>query len=506
MIKKSAVLWLGFAAAHCLTIVSLHAAVFDVKHYGAKGDGESIETEAINKAIDAAHAAGGGTVYFPTGTYLSGSIHLQSNIALFFEQGSTLKASADPAAYDEAEPNQWAQYQDFGHSHFHNSLIWGEGLQNVSIFGPGRIDGSALTRRGGQRIGNKAVALKLCRNVIVRDVSFLLCGHFAMLLTGVDNLTIDNVKIDTNRDGIDLDSCHNVRISNCSVNSPFDDAIVIKGTHALGFPRDTENLTLTNCQVSGYDPGTFLDGSFQEKNDRVPDRAGPTGRIKIGTESEGGFKNITISNCVFVHCRGLALETVDGGALEDVSISNITMRDIVNAPIFLRLGARMRAPEGKPVGALRRVNISDVVVYDADPRYGSIISGIPDHRIEDVTLNNIRIYYRGGGTKEEASLNPPENEKMYPEPRMFGTIPAYTFFIRHAQGIELNNVQAGYELEDQRPPFLLDDVKDAEFNNVKAQHAAGVPVFVLHSVEDFTVRNAKGLPDTHLDSVEQKQL
>lgn len=489
-----------------LAISLAHAAVYDVRQYGAAGDGKTTDTAAINKAINAAHDGGGGTVYFPAGTYLSGSIHLQSNIALFLEQGATLKATSDPNAYDEAEPNQWMQYQDFGHSHFHNSLIWGEGLANVSILGPGRIDGSALTRRGGQRIGNKALALKLCHNVIVRDVSFLLCGHFAILATGVDNLTIDAVKIDTNRDGIDIDSCHNVRISNCSVNSPFDDAIVFKGTHALGFPRDTENVTLINCQVSGYDPGSFLNGTFQTEAGEGPDRGGPTGRIKIGTESEGGFKNITISNCVFVHCRGLALETVDGGQLEDISIANITMRDIVNAPIFLRLGSRLRAPEGKPVGALRRVNISNVIVYNADPRYGSIVSGIPGHDIEDVTFNNIRLYYRGGGTKEEAALQPPENEKMYPEPRMFGSIPAYAFFIRHAKGIELNNVEAEYTMEDWRPPFVLNDVSGATFNDLKAEHAPGVPAFVLENVENFSIHNSPGVPDTHLERAERNEL
>ena len=168
----------------------------------------------------------------------------------------------------------------------------------------------------------------------------------------------------------------------------------------------TENVTITNCQVSGYDLGTFLDGTFKRTMEMAPDRDGVTGRIKFGTESNGGFKNIAISNCVFDRCRGLALETVDGGLLEDVTITNITMRDIVNSPIFLRLGSRMRGSEGVPAGRLRRVNISSIIVYDADPRYSSIISGIPGHDIEDVKLSNIRIYCRGGGTKEQAALVP----------------------------------------------------------------------------------------------------
>ena len=217
----------------------LCAGVFDVKTFGAKGDGKTPDRDAINKAIEAASAAGGGTVYFPAGTYVTGSIRLCSNLTLQFEPGSTLEASADPAAYDAPEPNQWDKFQDFGHSHFHNSLIWGEGLENVSILGAGLINGKALTRgeRGGG--GDKAIALKLCRKVTLRDFSIVNGGHFGILATGVDNLTIDNLTIDTNRDGIDLDSCRNVRISNSSVNTPNDDAIVLKGTHALGFARAT---------------------------------------------------------------------------------------------------------------------------------------------------------------------------------------------------------------------------------------------------------------------------
>jgi len=245
------------------------------------------------------------------------------------------------------------RYQDFGHSHWHNSLIWGENLENISILGTGIINGKGLTREGDPRYrkqlpgtGNKAISLKLCRNVIIRDISMLFGGHFAILATGVDNFTIDNLKIDTNRDGIDVDCCNNVRISNCTVNSPWDDAICLKSSFALGYAHTTENVTITNCQVSGFDRGTLFNGTYKrDEANLVPDKGGPTGRIKFGTESNGGFKNIAISNCNFVFCRGLALESVDGALLEDVTITNITMRDIINAPIFLRLGARMRGPE-----------------------------------------------------------------------------------------------------------------------------------------------------------------
>lgn len=520
------------------------AGTYDVRAFGAKGDGQALDTPAINRAIEAAAKAGGGTVRFPAGTYLCFSIRLKSNIALYLDHGATILA-ADPKVvkgrYDLPEPNQWDMYQDFGHSHWRNSLIWGEGLENVSILGPGLINGQGLTRRsprprrvlqpgdapvslGGGRVGantesplgensppsemdgqgNKAIALKLCRNVLIRDISIYQGGHFALLATGVDNLTIDNVKVDTNRDGFDIDCCRNVRISNCSVNSPNDDAIVLKSSYGLGFARATENVTITNCQVTGYDLGTFLDGTYKRTQEQAPDRDGVTGRIKFGTESNGGFKNITISNCVFDRSRGLALEIVDGGVMEDITITNITMRDITTAPIFLRLGNRGRGPNNPPVGAIRRVNISNIVVSDADPRYASIISGIPGYPIEDVRLSNIRIVYRGGGTKEDAALEPPERETAYPEPSMFGTIPAYGFFVRHAKGIEMSDVEVSYVKDEMRPVVVLHDVMGAGFSNVKARRTASVPFFVLRSVKDFSLRNAAGVPDARREHVEQE--
>lgn len=513
MKKTWLLLCLGFVLTACLSGVQLHASVFDVRHYGAVGDGLALDTAAINKAIATAAAAGGGTVYFPAGTYRSFSIRLKSNIALYLEHGATILAAEpnESQGYDPAEANEWGdkhQYQDFGHSHWCDSLIWGQNLENVSILGPGRIHGKGLRKWDSDRpgVGNKAVALKLCRNVTIRDVTFLMGGHFCILPTGVDNFTIDNVKIDTNRDGINIDCCRNVRISNCTVNSPNDDAIVLKSSYALGYARATENVTITNCQVTGYNEGTLLDGTFLRTQQRAPDRGGVTGRIKFGTESNGGFKNITISNCVFDRCRGFALETVDGGLLEDVTISNITMRDIVNAPFFLRLGRRMRGPDGVPVGKLRRVSISNVVVYNADSRYGSLIMGIPGHDVEDVRLSDIRILVKGGAPKEQAAVEVPELEDGYPDPRMFGEIPAYGFFIRHAKGIELNNVTVGFEEQDLRPAFILDDVKGAEFYNVEARTAADVPTFVLKRVEDFRTHRCGAVPDVRLERVESKEL
>ena len=555
--------WLFFLPA------AFRAADFNVRAHGALGDGRTLDSPAINRAIEAAAAAGGGTVCFPAGTYVSFSLRLKSNITLHFDAGATLLAATPSAAlggYDAPEPNESGdkfQYQDFGHSHWHNSLIWGENLENISITGPGRIDGTkGLVRNagGGGRgsgpngtaprgsppatppsplptpsapagpvAGNKAIALKNCRNVTIRDVSILLGGHFALLATGVDFLTLDNVKVDTNRDGFDIDACRHVRISNCSVNAPGDDAIVLKSSFALGFARACEDITITNCAVTGFDAGSFLDGTFKRTMERAADRDGPTGRIKFGTESNGGFKNITIANCTFERSRGLALETVDGGIIEDIAITNITMREITSAPIFLRLGNRARGPEGTPVGAIRRVRISQIIVSDADPRYPSLIAGLPGHPIEDVTLSDISITHRGGISLDQVAQQPadlvnmfflrgpgltgprdpfapPEQEKAYPEPSMFGLLPAHGLYVRHAKNLHIRDFSVAFTSADTRPAVVLDDVAGVTFDRANLQRAPDAATFVLRGVTAFSVRSISGLTDTSLPQALKESL
>lgn len=485
---------------------------FDVRSFGATGDGKTLDTSAINRAIDAAGAAGGGTVLFPAGSYLSYSIHLKNNVSLYLGPGATIVAadsavSGSGEGYDAPEPNQWDAYQDFGHSHWHNSLIWGENLSNISITGPGLIWGKGLSRGEGDTklapgTGNKSISLKNCHNVTIRDISILHGGHFAILATGVDNLTLENLLIDTNRDGIDVDCCRNVRISNCSVNSPWDDAICPKSSFALGYARPTDNVTIVNCYVTGgYEQGTLLDASFKrfDKGAKVP----RNGRIKCGTESNGGFRNITITNCVLEGCKGIALETVDGGLLEDVTISNIAMRDISDVPFFLRLGSRMRGPEGTPIGQLRRVLISNVMASNAASKQAAIVSGIPGHYIENVKFHNIYLQHRGGGTKEDAGVSVPEIENAYPEPGRFGPIPAQGFFIRHVKGLEMRHVEVQALEPDSRPAFMLDDVDGADFIHVKTPGNSG-PAFALKDVKNFEVVQSRPIADTYLEQVAEK--
>ena len=485
---------------------------FSVRDFGAKGDGQAIDTAAVNRAIEAAAQAGGGTVLFPAGTYACFSIHLANNIELHLERGATLLA-AEGAQYDAAEPNTpWEAYQDFGHNHWHNSLIWGEGLHDVSITGAGLIYGKGLSRGWGAGpkaedpgVGNKAIALKNCRNVLLRDFSILQGGHFGILATGVDNLTIDNLVIDTNRDGMDIDCCHNVRVTNCTVNSPWDDGICLKSSYGLGYARATENVTIANCYVSGYWVlGSVIDGTWKKYG--PGDHIYGTGRIKFGTESNGGFINIAVSNCVFEGCQGLALETVDGALLEDVSITNITMRNIITSPIFLRLGARLRGPkESTKVGTLRRVKISNIVCWNAEAKICSVISGIPDASIEDLSIHDVLIVSKGGGTAEQAAGLLPESEKKYPEPDMFGATPAYGFFVRHVKGLSMSNIQLRTEDPDARPAIVLDNVDGARFFNFQAE-TSGAPVFLLRKAENFAIRYSEPVEDGSMARAENVTL
>ena len=481
---------------------------YNVRDFGARGDSITIDGDAINKAIDAAAAKGGGTVYFPPGIYASYTIRLKSNISLYLDQGATLLAAAHTgqAGYDEPEAKTaYDAYQDLGHNHWKNSLIWGDGLHDISIVGQGLIWGKGMSRSTNQPKfgGNKAIGLKNCRNVTLQDFSVLHGGHFALLATGGDNLNIHNLKVDTDRDGFDIDCCRNVHISNCSVNSPFDDGICLKSSFALGYARATENVTITNCQVSGYDEGTLLNGTFTRNYRKYSDST-TTGRIKFGTESNGGFKNITITNCVFDYSRGLALESVDGALLEDVTISNITMRDIVNAPIFIRLGARMRGPDSLRIGACRRIILNNIIAYNVDFRHGAIISGLPGNEIEDLQLSNIRIYYKGGGPKDSIDRVVPEFEKDYPEPYRWKIMPSYGFFIRHVKNLKMHDVQVSFMQEDPRPAMILDDVKGAVLYDIQAQKTAGASSLVLKNAEDITVYRFEKVKDSYIKNTEKK--
>jgi polygalacturonase len=497
-------------------------ALYNVRSFGATGDGRTVDTPAVNKALLAVAAAGGGTLVFPAGNYLCFTIHLQSNVNVHLSAGCVILAADSPqpgemtgyngGTYDAAESNApWEKYQDYGHNHWRNSLLYGEGLHNFAITGTGMIWGRGLSNGAkGKRdntggfiaeqagVGNKSIALKNCHDVQLRDFSILKGGHFALLATGVDNLTIDNLLVDTDRDGFDIDCCRNVRVSNCTVNSPWDDAICPKSSFALGYARPTDNVTIADCYVTGsYELGSVIAGTWKKYADDV--KVPRNGRIKCGTESNGGFRNIAITNCVCEGSKGISLETSDGAWLEDVAISNITLRDTVDAPLFLRLNKRNRGPqESMRPGTLRRVMISNVVSHNSASSTASIFSGIAENAIEDVKLSNCYFGHKGlpknavAGWGDRSKPMPdwktiqvPELEDGYPELLRFGPTPSSGFFVRHLKHLEMSHVEVEPEQPDARPAFWLQDVHRADFFAITAP--AAQKNFVLKQVTDLRI-------------------
>lgn len=475
----------------------------DIRRFGARGDGTTIDSPAINRAIEAATRAGGGTVMVPPGRYLCFSIRLKDNVTLMLSAGAVIVA-ADPdrhsGGYDAPENYMEEQFQDFGITHVHNSLIYADGAHNIAIVGQGMIHGVGLDRaepvgarwhgekgwvsakalgitpkqaalrdsREHQVIGrgNKAIGLINCHNVQLRDFTILQGGHFGVIAHGVTNMTIDALTIDTDRDGIDIDCCRDVHVTNCVVNSPKDDAIVLKSSYALGRAVLCEDVTVSGCKTSGYAMGSLLDGTYRTSDYDAPDKLGPLGRIKLGTETNGGFRNILITGCTCVASRGILVGIVDGGTLEDVVISNIVLRDPVNHPLFVHLSNRGRAPAGTGIGTIRRVRFNDIEVSGADSRFPCGVAGLPGHPIEDVSFTNVHVTSAGGGTAADAARTPEERPTASLEVSFMGTLPAFGFYGRHARRLTLRDVEFATERPDARPAIVLDDVQGAIIHGV----------------------------------------
>lgn len=458
---------------------------YNVRNFGAKGDGKTLDHLAINAAIDTCVAHGGGRVVLPAGTYLCGSIRMKSHVELHLSAGAKiLAAPASMKAYDEAEQWEGPAYQDGGHTYFKNSLIYAIGQEHVSITGRGIIDGLGLTKKDTEKGGNvqggnigtgdKAIAFKLCRNILIRDVTIYRGGHFAIILTGCELGTVDNVTIDTNRDGFDIDCCKYLTVTNCKINTPRDDALVLKSSYALKKPVITEHIAIANCVITGYKLGSLLDGSY------VPEPVSwVCGRFKLGTESNGGYKNISLSNCTFMYSSGLAFEEVDQGIMENITVSNITMNHVHHYPIYITTGCRNRGPkERTTVSTGRDIMISNMVANDVDSLAGIIVTGMPDEPLRNVSLSNIQLQFRGGGSAELAKREYREQGKNYPEPKFAKATPAYGLFARHVEGLEVNNVTFRTIKPDYRPAVMLIDVKEADITDLKADLQKGVKKIV----------------------------
>ena len=471
----------------CLSAIADNLNDYNVRSFGAVGDGKSLDSPAINTAIESAFANGGGKIIVPAGIYLCGSIHLKSNIELHLLPGAIIKAApASMKVYDESESfGGFPEYQDGGHTYFHNSLIWAEGQDNISITGRGMIDGEGLTKKDTENAGNvqggsigtgdKAIALKLCTNILIRDITIFRGGHFAIIITGCEKGTIDNVTIDTNRDGIDIDCCKYLTVTNTKVNTPYDDGIVLKSSYALKKPVPCENILINNCIVTGYKLGTFLDGTY------IPEKVNwVCGRIKLGTESNGGYRNIAISNCTMMYSSGLAFEEVDQGRMENIAVSNITMNHVHHYPIYITTGCRNRGPKEVTSPSYGGdIMISNVIADDADSLAGIIVTGMKEEPLRNIRLHNIQIRYRGGGTSDLSKKEYREQGTNYPEPRWAGPTPAYGLYARHVDGLTVRGIYLETIRPDYRHVVILDDVKNADIQDLTAPVQKGAEKIVI---------------------------
>ena len=471
----------------CLSAIADNLNDYNVRSFGAVGDGKSLDSPAINTAIESAFANGGGKIIVPAGIYLCGSIHLKSNIELHLLPGAIIKAApASMKVYDESESfGGFPEYQDGGHTYFHNSLIWAEGQDNISITGRGMIDGEGLTKKDTENAGNvqggsigtgdKAIALKLCTNILIRDITIFRGGHFAIIITGCEKGTIDNVTIDTNRDGIDIDCCKYLTVTNTKVNTPNDDGIVLKSSYSLKKPVPCENILINNCIVTGYKLGTFLDGTY------IPEKVNwVCGRIKLGTESNGGYRNIAISNCTMMYSSGLAFEEVDQGRMENIAVSNITMNHVHHYPIYITTGCRNRGPKEVTSPSYGGdIMISNVIADDADSLAGIIVTGMKEEPLRNIRLHNIQIRYRGGGTSDLSKKEYREQGTNYPEPRWAGPTPAYGLYARHVDGLTVRGLYLETIRPDYRHVVILDDVKNADIQDLTAPVQKGAEKIVI---------------------------
>lgn len=429
---------------------------YNIIDFGAAGDETTMNTTYIQKAIDECHK-NGGTVVVPPGIFLTGTLILKNNVALEITHGAILKASP----YVKDFPQTIPSYRSYSDNFVTQSLIYAEKADNISISGSGTIDGSgdapdfAVNR---WLVRPYVIRFIQCTNIKIEGVRLINSPMWMQHYLACENLLISNIDVynhgNRNNDGLDIDGCKNVVISNCIIDSD-DDALCFKSTG----PAICENITVTNCIVSSH-----------------------CNNIKFGTETTGGFKNVSITNCVVKQSAndsviygtregqsGLALEIVDGGIMDGIVISNISI-DSVEVPIFIRLGNRARkhtetAPEPE-VGILKNIQISNVIARDAGV-ISSSITGIPGFYLDNINLSDITIISNGGGKSIDVN-GIIENEDSYPSPYIFKSdLPSYGLYIRHAKNVTMRNINLIMDGKDERVALVLDDVINGQFRDLR---------------------------------------
>jgi hypothetical protein len=427
---------------------------YSIINYGAVPDGTTICTSAIQSAINDCANSGGGRVVIPSGKYLSGTILLKSNVEIHFEHSSTLLGSPNGEDY----PTQPVpRYRSFRDERGFRSLIYAEGQSNIALTGSGTIDGQGKNHPmiKGQDDENrpKNIMFVSCQNIKVEGLHLTNSAFWNQHYLDCEDVIVRNISVynhcNYNNDAIDIDGCRRFVLSDCILDSD-DDGITIKSTGTA----PSEDIVITNCIVSSF-----------------------CNAIKAGTESTGGFRNITISNCVVkpsisqiaphfntprIGITGISLMVVDGGTMEGIAVNNITIYGTM-APLYVRLGnrARQHTPDApKPlVGKVRNISISNVVAYGAGS-WGSSLTGIPENPVKNISLNNIQLYMSGGIKRGDFNETVEEAERKYPQPSVWGNLPASGLYIRHAEDISIDNLVLGVEDPDERVPIVADDVSN----------------------------------------------
>ncbi len=414
--KNKVIFCIYMFSIFCFCISSvIYGETINLREFGAVGDANTLDTQAIQKAIDIASEKGY-TLIVPQGIYLTGSLHLRSNLHIQLEMGAVILGSQKKDDYDPFEKLDFPNDADKETSFFHHSLMWGEDIENISITGNGIIN-SNFTKRGGP----KALAFKRCKNIRIEGITIQNCPNYTISLLGCEQVVIDKVQIlNGYADGIDPDSCQFVFISNCRIET-VDDAIVPKSSFSLGYHRPCTDIVVTNCYLS-----TRCNG------------------FKLGTESGSDFKRITFSNSVVrglytvqrPAISGVSVESVDGAHIEGITVTGIVM-DWVRSPIFIRLGNRGRDGATSP-GSIKGVTISNIVATRASNP--NIIAGIPDYIVEDVHIQNVFCSFIGSNPLRSIDEPVPEEIARYPKALMFEALPCYAFYIRHARGVLIQNI------------------------------------------------------------------
>ncbi|HUA65816.1 MAG TPA: glycosyl hydrolase family 28 protein [Alphaproteobacteria bacterium] len=449
---------------------------YNVRDFGASGGGAANDTAAINGAIQKCNADGGGTVYFPKGQYAAGSIHLLSNVRLMLDAQAVIFGLR--GAFELPEPNPWRKYQDGGHSHFHDSLLYGENIENVAIVG-GQINGGHdAIGHGDPKPGNgdKLITVKVGKNLDFENITHEKGGHFCYLLDDCQNVTIHGVVIKESRDAVDLMGCSDVRIFGCNFTGCSDDTIGVKSDFALGRRINSENI--------------YVWDSYFE--------SGCNG-LQFGSETAGDFHNCNFWNVRIGRAMkaGISITSCDSAVIDDVNYSNIVVTGAA-CPIYFLIMDRLRTGDpGARVGTIKNVHVQDVTITDcAAGRQGPVqtatISGWKGSDLENITFDNVKIDYPGGFADATAADIVPPYPRDY-SPRSFGLRPAAGLYVRHIKNLTLKNFQITFDRPDARPSLVMYDADGVTLDHFDAQKSSGGEIMRNQEVNNLTIEDSAGL-------------